>query len=97
MHDIIKKEEYEPLSEIFKAFSDETRLRILSALSCGETSVGELALHLKMSDSAISHQLKTLKSARLVKGRREGKQIYYSLNDDHVKTMLVQGLEHVRE
>lgn len=93
----IREEEFLPLSELFKAFSDETRLRILSALTDRELCVGDLAEKLGMTDSAISHQLKTLKHARLVKGRRDGKLIYYSLDDDHVRTMFMQGLEHIKE
>lgn len=91
-----EKELY-PLSELYKAFSDTTRLKLLIALGEGKSCVGELAENLNMTDSAISHQLKTLKNARLVKGERQGKLIYYSLDDAHVLTMLTQGLEHIRE
>lgn len=94
---IPKDEELYPLSELYKAFSDTTRLRILSALAGGKLCVGDLADSLEMTVSAISHQLKILKTARLVKGERDGKQILYSLSDDHVRTMLLQGLEHIRE
>ena len=92
----INPTEFEPLSELYKAFSDGTRLRILSALVDGELCVSDLAEELEMTDSAISHQLKVLKHARLVKGRRDGKLIYYSLDDDHVLTLFTQGLEHIR-
>lgn len=94
----LKSEEFEPLSELFKAFSDTTRLRILSALTkFEELCVGDLAAYMEMTDSAISHQLKKLKQAHLIKARRDGKLIYYSLDDDHVRTMFVMGLEHIRE
>lgn len=94
---IPQNEELYPLSELYKSFSDVTRLRILSALSDGELCVGDIADSIEMTVSAISHQLKILKNARLVKGKRDGKQILYSLSDDHVRTMLMQGLEHIRE
>lgn len=90
--------EFAPLAELFKAFSDETRLKIMNQLATvEEMCVGDLAMKLEMTDSAISHQLKILKQAHLVKGRRDGKLIYYSLDDNHVKTMFLQGLEHIRE
>lgn len=91
----VKDEDIYPLSELFKAFSDPTRLRILSTLMEGEMCVSNLAKGLNMTDSAISHQLKTLRQSHLVKGIREGKQMYYSLDDDHVLTMLIQGLSHI--
>lgn len=85
------------LGELFKTFGDSTRIRILFALYDGEKSVGELALTLGMTDSAISHQLKILKDSRLVRGRRDGKQIYYALDDYHVLSILSQGIEHISE
>lgn len=85
------------LSDFFKVLSDSTRLRILWAMEPGEICVCCLSDILGMSDSAISHQLKTLRQAHLVKSRREGKNIYYSLDDDHVKTLLDIGLEHMSE
>lgn len=85
------------LAELFKIFGDSTRIKILFALHDGEKSVGELALSLGMTDSAISHQLKILKDSKLVRGRREGKQIYYALDDDHVLSILNQGVEHLSE
>lgn len=91
-------EELYPLSELYRAFSDVTRLRILSVLTDNDKlCVSDLADKLNMTDSAISHQLKTLKNAHLVKGEREGKLIYYSLDDDHVRSMFIMGLEHIRE
>ena len=92
----IEEKDFLPLAELYKAFSDETRLRILSVLADGQMCVSDIAQSLNMTDSAISHQLKILKTARLVKGQREGKQIYYSLDDDHVRTLFLQGIEHIR-
>ena len=88
------------LSEFFKVFGDSTRLRILSALGTPDASelcVGDLALLLGVTPSAVSHQLKTLKSARLVRSRRVGKTVFYSLADSHVHTIINSGLEHVNE
>lgn len=85
------------LAELFKVFGDPTRIRILCALSEGELCVQDIANCLTMSQSAISHQLRVLKQMSLVKFRRDGKTIYYSLADDHVSTILNQGLEHVCE
>ena len=85
------------LAELFKIFGDSTRVKIHFGLHDGEKSVGEVASLLGMTDSAISHQLKILKDSKLVRGRRDGKQIYYSLDDDHVLSILNQGIEHVCE
>lgn len=85
------------LADLFKTFGDPTRLRILYTLSKQELCVCDIAEVLNMTQSAISHQLRVLKQSALVKFRREGKTIYYSLADDHVATMLLQGLEHVNE
>lgn len=85
------------LAELFKVFGDPTRIRILYALSAGELCVCDIASVLNMSQSAISHQLRVLKQISLVKFRREGKTVYYSLADSHVETILEQGLEHVQE
>ncbi|WP_296017356.1 MULTISPECIES: ArsR/SmtB family transcription factor [unclassified Treponema] len=85
------------LAELFKIFGDSTRVKILFCLHDGEKSVGEVASLLGMTDSAISHQLKILKDSKLVRGRRDGKQIYYSLDDGHVLSILNQGIEHVCE
>ena len=90
-------EECQALAELFKTFGDPTRIRMLSVLSYGEVCVNDLAETLSMTASAISHQLRLLKQARLVKSRRDGKLIYYSLDDDHVRSMFAQGLEHIRE
>lgn len=85
------------LAELFKVFGDATRIRILYALSQKELCVQEIADELGMTQSAISHQLRILKQTFLVKFRRDGKTIYYSLADDHVATIMNQGLEHVCE
>ncbi|MDD5790012.1 MAG: metalloregulator ArsR/SmtB family transcription factor [Spirochaetia bacterium] len=85
------------LAELFKIFGDSTRVKILFALQEGEMPVGDVAVELGMTDSAISHQLKILKDSKLVRGRREGRQIYYSLADEHVVSILNQGMEHVCE
>ena len=84
-------------AEFFKAFSDKTRLRILSALAISELCVCDIAEVLGMTQSAISHQLRFLKELRLVSNRKEGKTVYYTLNDDHIGTILSQGLVHVQE
>ena len=85
------------LADLFKIFSDSTRIRILDILIRGELCVQDIADALDMTQSAISHQLRILKEMHLIKFRREGKNILYSLADDHVKTILQMGLEHVLE
>ncbi len=88
-------EKLNDLAEFFKVFADFTRLRIIQLLNDEELPVGEIARRLEMEQSAISHQLRVLKAARLVKQRREGKSIFYSLDDSHVSQVFHQGLEHV--
>lgn len=85
------------LAELFKVYGDSTRVRILWALDESEMCVCDIAVLLNMTQSAISHQLRVLKRARLVKSRREGKVVYYSLDDDHVKSIFEQGLNHIKE
>lgn len=85
------------LAELFKVFGDSTRVRILYTLFESERCVYDIAELLGMNQSAISHQLRVLKQARLVKYRREGKSVIYALADDHIKTIFDQGLEHVLE
>ena len=85
------------LAELFKVFGDSTRIRILFELFEKEESVGDIAEALNMTQSAISHQMKILKQSKLIKARREGKSMFYSLADDHVKSIIYQGLEHVEE
>ncbi len=85
------------LAEIFKVFGDSTRIKILYLLFESEMCVCDIAHLLAMNQSAISHQLRILKQARLVKSRREGKSVIYALSDDHVQTIIGQGMEHVCE
>ncbi len=85
------------LAELFKVFGDSTRIRILYVLFEKEICVQELADRLGMTQSAVSHQLKILKQSKLIKSRREGKSAFYSLSDDHVRSIIDQGLEHVQE
>ncbi|MBQ9038981.1 MAG: helix-turn-helix transcriptional regulator [Clostridia bacterium] len=85
------------LAELFKVFGDTTRIRILYVLFEAEMCVCDIAEILNMTQSAISHQLRVLKQARLVRNRRDGKQIYYSLADDHVRTIIGQGMDHIEE
>lgn len=85
------------LAELFKVFGDSTRIRILFVLFEAEVCVCDLAEVLHMTQSAISHQLKILKQNKLVKSRREGKSIFYSLADEHVRTIIAQGQEHIEE
>lgn len=85
------------LAEFFKVFGDSTRIRILWALDEAEICVCDIAFLLNMTQSAISHQLRILKQANLVKNRKEGKIVFYSLNDEHVKQILNQGLIHISE
>ena len=85
------------LAELFKVFGDSTRIRILFVLFEAEVCVCDLASALNMTQSAISHQLRILKQNKLVKSRREGKCVFYSLADDHVRTIINQGREHIEE
>jgi ArsR family transcriptional regulator len=87
----------EELADFFKLFGDGTRLRILWALSESEMCVCDLCALLKMKQSAVSHQLKNLKRPRIVRARRDGKIVYYSLDDEHIRKMLDFGMEHIRE
>ena len=85
----------EQIAELFKAFGDPTRVEILSLLQRGELCVNDIAQAVELSQSAISHQLRILKQMHLIKSRRDGKNILYSLADDHVRLILETGLEHV--
>lgn len=85
------------LAELFKIFGDSTRIKILYALFESEMCVCDIAKLLGMTQSAISHQLRALKQSKLVKYRREGKTVFYSLADGHVRTILGQGMEHIAE
>ena len=92
----IENELYD-LAELFKIFGDSTRIRILYELMSGEKNVTEISEDLGMNQSAISHQLKILKTSKLVSVRREGKAMIYALADDHVKTIIEMGKEHIEE
>ena len=103
--DIVKKVQKEmpsedtlyDLTELFRIFGDSTHIHILYVLFEAEMCVCDIAMLLGLTQSAVSHQLRALKNARLVKSRRDGKTVFYSLADDHVKTIIDQGLEHVSE
>ena len=97
MQTVPNKETMENIAELFKGFADATRVHILSLLAVEELCVTDIADKVNISQSAISHQLRLLKQMQLIKFRREGKNILYSLADDHVKTILQMGLEHVFE
>ena len=98
VNDTIPEEtELYDLAELFKVFGDSTRIRILFVLFEAEVCVCDLAQALNMTQSAISHQLRILKQNKLVKSRREGKSIFYSLADGHVSTIIAQGRDHIEE
>lgn len=98
MHETIpNRETLEQIADLFKAFGDATRVHIMSLLLGQELCVGDIAEAVDLSQSAISHQLRILKQMHLIKYRRVGKNILYSLADDHVRTILEMGLEHVQE
>lgn len=88
---------FSDLAEFYKIFGDPTRLKILSALKDSESSVTELSSEVNMNQSAVSHQLRILKQARLVKLRRDGKNAFYSLDDEHIDSILKLGIEHILE
>lgn len=92
-----EEEKLYDLAELFKVFGDTTRIKIICALFESEMCVCDLSALLNMTQSAISHQLRVLKSARLVKFRRAGKVVYYSLDDDHIKHIFDEGLHHISE
>ena len=93
----LREEQLLELAELFKMFADSTRIKILYDLFDGERNVTEICEDIEMNQSAVSHQLKALKTAKLVKSRREGKSVKYSLDDDHVKTIIAMGKEHIEE
>ncbi len=92
-----REEQLFDLAELFKVFGDSTRIKILFVLFEAEMCVCDIAQLLGMTQSAISHQLQVLKKSKLVKYRREGKTVFYSLDDGHVRTILGQGMEHIEE
>ena len=93
----ITETELSDLAELFKVFGDSTRIRILYDLFEKEKNVTEICDDLEMNQSAVSHQLKILKTSKLIQARRDGKAMYYSLADDHVKTIIAMGKEHIEE
>lgn len=93
----MREDEVTDLSETFRTLGDPTRVRILDALSHGELCVCDLAALVRMSESAVSHQLRLLRNLRLVKPRREGRMVFYALDDRHIITLFRQGLRHVQE
>lgn len=96
-HEMPEEETLYDLAELFKIFGDTTRIKILYVLFESDMCVCDIAAALNMGQSAISHQLRVLKQAELVKSRREGKQVIYSLADDHVRTIINNGMEHIME
>ena len=94
---LLDEDELIEMAELFKMFGDSTRIKILSVLFAGEKCVQEITDATGSSQSAVSHQLRLLKQARLVRSRRSGKQIFYTLADDHVKTILGMAREHLEE
>ncbi|MBR2706153.1 MAG: winged helix-turn-helix transcriptional regulator [Mogibacterium sp.] len=93
----LDEEELLELAELFKMFGDSTRIKILYDLFDGEKNVTEICEDIAMNQSAVSHQLRALRTGKLIKSRREGKAVYYSLDDDHVKTIIAMGKEHIEE
>jgi ArsR family transcriptional regulator, lead/cadmium/zinc/bismuth-responsive transcriptional repressor len=92
---LLKENTFTHLADLFSALSDPTRLRIISVLLEGELNVGDLAARLEMTESAVSHQLRGLRQLRLVRSRKDGRQVYYALDDDHVARLYRLGLDHV--
>ncbi len=97
MAESYKDEAIYGLAELFKIFGDPTRIRILYAMLDTERCVNDIAGVLEMSQSSVSHQLRILKTSKLVKSRRKGKSIFYSLDDEHVRSILNMGMEHIME
>jgi DNA-binding transcriptional ArsR family regulator len=95
--ELIDEDRSKNLADFFKVFGDPTRIKILNALSLNEMCVCDIAYLLEMKQSAVSHQLRVLRGARLVKYRKEGKSVYYSLDDKHVQNIIKQGLDHIME
>ena len=89
-----KHSDFAHLADLFGALSDANRLRIISTLLVGECSVGEIAARVELSESAVSHQLAGLRQMRLVRARKEGRQVFYALDDDHIARLYLLGLEH---
>lgn len=96
-NNIVNEDEVFDLSDLFKIFGDSTRIKIIMVLLNNRMCVCDISDTLKMSQSAVSHQLRILRTYRLVKNEKVGKEVYYSLNDDHVEEILKKGIEHIRE
>jgi DNA-binding transcriptional ArsR family regulator len=94
---MIGEREYDDMSEIFMMFADSTRLKIMNALFVHELCVGDLAATLEMSHSAISHQLASMKKTKLVRSRKIGKLVYYSMADEHIKNIYKMAYDHIQE
>ena len=94
---MVKERDYDDMSLIFTMFADSTRLKIMNALFVSELCVGDMAALMELSSSAVSHQLSSLKKARLVRTRREGKLVFYSMADDHIKNIYKMAFEHIHE
>ena len=92
---LLKEQTSTHLADLFSALSDPTRLRIISVLLDSELNVGDIATQLTMTESAVSHQLRGLRQLRLVRSRKNGRQVYYSLDDDHVAKLYRLGLDHI--
>jgi ArsR family transcriptional regulator len=92
---LLKEQTSSHLADLFSALSDPTRLRIISVLLENERNVGDIADQLKMSESAVSHQLRGLRQMKLVRSRKHGRQVYYALDDDHVTKLYLLGLDHI--
>lgn len=93
--EILSEEVIHAMAENFKALADPTRLKILALLLLGERCVGDLAEHLAVSQSAVSHQLRLLRSLDIVRYRKEGREVYYDLSDDHIRDILLRTFEHI--
>lgn len=93
----VSEDELSDLAELFKVFGDSTRIKILYDLFDGEKNVTEICDDLEMNQSAVSHQLKILKTSKLITSRRDGKSMFYMLADDHVKTIIAMGKDHIEE
>jgi ArsR family transcriptional regulator len=93
---LLKEHTSTHLADLFSALSDPTRLRIISVLLEREMNVGEIAAQLAMTESAVSHQLRGLRQMKLVRSRKEGRQVFYALDDDHVAKLYLMGLDHVK-
>ncbi len=96
MNQMNNEEELSDLADLYKIFGDITRVKIMKVLRIQEMCVCDLAMHVNMSQSAVSHQLRVLKQARLVRGRRYGKSVFYCLDDEHVEKILDMGIEHIQ-